>query len=70
MKSHLAYPMGMAKPNVCPECDYEFKGKGWEGIDAHWRANHNQIKRYEECAAADFTGQIQAQGQTLLTRGL
>lgn len=36
------------KPRRCPECDYLFKGNGWDGIDAHWRANHNHIKPYED----------------------
>jgi hypothetical protein len=36
------------KPLQCPECDHVFKGKGWEGIDAHWRTSHNHIKSYEE----------------------
>lgn len=39
----------MAKtPNVCPECGHEFKGKGWEGIDAHWKAEHGHLMSYEE----------------------
>jgi hypothetical protein len=33
---------------VCPECDHEFQGNGWSGIDAHWRADHAHIMRYEE----------------------
>jgi hypothetical protein len=33
---------------VCPECGHEFHGNGWDGIDAHWRANHAHIVRYEE----------------------
>lgn len=34
----------------CPVngCRHEFGGKGWEGIDAHWRAEHNAIQPYEE----------------------
>ena len=24
----------------CPECDHVFKGHGWDGIDAHWKAKH------------------------------
>jgi hypothetical protein len=39
----------MAKENkVCPECGHEFQGNGWDGIDAHWRANHAHVMRYEE----------------------
>ena len=33
---------------VCPECGYEFRGNGWDGIDAHWRGEHATIMRYEE----------------------
>lgn len=34
--------------NVCPECGHEFQGNGWDGIDAHWRAKHDKIMRYED----------------------
>jgi hypothetical protein len=39
----------MPKTNakVCPECDHEFQGNGWDGIDAHWKARHEQIMPYE-----------------------
>lgn len=33
---------------VCPECQHTFQGNGWDGIDAHWRAKHEQIMPYEE----------------------
>jgi hypothetical protein len=46
----------MAKPKNCPQCNREFRGKGWEGIDAHWRANHNQIMRYEDARLLILTG--------------
>jgi len=35
-------------PKICPECDHEFKGNGWDGIDAHWRAKHEDIMPYED----------------------
>lgn len=35
------------KNKACPECGHAFKGKGWEGIDAHWRAKHEAIMSYE-----------------------
>jgi len=35
-------------PNVCPECDHPFRGKGFDGIDAHWRAKHEHIIPYSE----------------------
>ena len=33
---------------VCPECGHIFQGKGWEGIDAHWRSKHGSIMSYKE----------------------
>jgi hypothetical protein len=32
---------------VCPECGHEFQGNGWDGIDAHWKANHAHVMSYE-----------------------
>lgn len=32
-------------PRVCPECGHVFQGKGWDGIDAHWRAKKHQHER-------------------------
>jgi hypothetical protein len=32
----------------CPECPHVFRGKGWEGIDAHWKAKHEHLVPYEE----------------------
>ena len=39
--------------NVCPVCGYQFKGNGFDGIDAHWRAEKNRVdhedkKPYEQ----------------------
>ncbi len=34
--------------NVCPECGHQFKGNGFDGIDAHWRAKHEAIMPYRE----------------------
>jgi hypothetical protein len=34
--------------NVCPECGYRFKGNGFDGIDAHWRAKHEGIMPYKD----------------------
>jgi len=33
---------------ICPLCGHRFQGNGWDGIDAHWRAKHQNILRYEE----------------------
>jgi hypothetical protein len=35
----------------CPECDHVFKGNGFDGIDAHWRAKHKDIMPYEKAWA-------------------
>lgn len=33
---------------TCPECGHAFNGKGWGGVDAHWRAYHEDIMPYHE----------------------
>jgi hypothetical protein len=35
-------------PNICPECDHQFKENGFDGIDAHWRAKHEHLMPYSE----------------------
>ena len=35
-------------PKVCPECGHRFQGQGWEGIDAHWRARHEDVMSFEQ----------------------
>lgn len=48
---------GMAKHGkLCPECDHEFRGNGWTGIDAHWKAWHNRIMRYEDAWVLIWSG--------------
>jgi hypothetical protein len=34
--------------NVCPECGHQFRGNGFDGIDAHWRAEHESIMPYKD----------------------
>ena len=41
----MSNPVGAAG-KVCPECGHQFKGKGFDGIDAHWRAKHEVIMPY------------------------
>ena len=36
------------EPKVCPECGHTFKGNGWDGIDAHWKAKHNSLMPYQD----------------------
>lgn len=38
----------MTEERICPECGHVFQGIGWEGIDAHWRAKHEDALSYEE----------------------
>lgn len=40
----------------CPECDREFRGKGWEGIDAHWKAKHQDVMSYEQAWPSIIAG--------------
>jgi hypothetical protein len=35
------------RPRICPECKHVFQGNGWDGVDAHWKANHEDIMPYE-----------------------
>lgn len=32
---------------ICPLCGHQFQGNGWDGIDAHWRAHHEDACSYE-----------------------
>ena len=32
---------------MCPECGHDFKGNGWDGIDAHWKSEHENIMPYK-----------------------
>ncbi len=38
----------LVEAKTCPECGHVFKGNGWDGIDAHWRAKHEDIMSYEQ----------------------
>ena len=44
-------------PRICPECQHVFQGNGWDGIDAHWRAKHDGVMRYEEAWPLIKSGQ-------------
>src|SRR5450432_3048866 len=48
-------PRGQAER--CPECGHEFQGKGWDGIDAHWKAKHEQVMRYVDAWPLIQSGQ-------------
>ncbi len=38
----------MTVENACPECEHKFKGNGFDGIDAHWKARHERIMPYKQ----------------------
>jgi pyruvate dehydrogenase complex dehydrogenase (E1) component len=38
----------MNAAKVCPECGHTFKGNGWDGIDAHWKAKHDNLMPYRD----------------------
>lgn len=47
--TRLAAPKKTGKASaskICPECGHKFRGNGWDGIDAHWRAHHEEIMPY------------------------
>lgn len=33
---------------TCPECGHPFAGNGFDGIDAHWKSEHENIMPYKE----------------------
>jgi hypothetical protein len=39
-------------PSQCPECAQVFKGRGWEGVDAHWKSKHTDVMPYEDFLAS------------------
>lgn len=68
-------------PSICPECRHQFNGNGFDGIDAHWRANHERIMSYSEAwplirsgtyprrtgSIKDFSGSLAKEGTPKLT---
>jgi hypothetical protein len=44
-RTPMSNPVGAAG-KVCPECGHQFKGNGFDGIDAHWRSKHEAIMPY------------------------
>ena len=47
---------------VCPECGHVFQGNGWDGIDAHWRAKHEDVMPYEKAWPELQAGTYQNEG--------
>jgi hypothetical protein len=50
-----AQPAKKQAAKVCPECGREFVGS-FGGIDAHWRANHEQVMPYDEARQSILSG--------------
>jgi hypothetical protein len=48
---------------VCPECRHVFRGKGWEGIDAHWKAKHEHLLPYQEAWPRILAGEYKSTGR-------
>jgi hypothetical protein len=36
------------RERMCPECGHQFRGSGFDGIDAHWRAEHESLIPYKD----------------------
>jgi hypothetical protein len=67
--------------NICPECGHRFRGNGFDGIDAHWRAKHEHVMPYSQAwpliksgtyprrtgSIADFCGSLAKKGTPKLT---
>jgi hypothetical protein len=32
----------------CPECAQVFQGRGWSGVEAHWKAHHGDVMSYDD----------------------
>lgn len=47
VESSSARRLEPGAPRECPSCDHVFRGAGWDGIDAHWKAKHEAGVKYE-----------------------
>lgn len=45
-------PRSRRWPRQCPECAQVFQGRGWAGIESHWRSQHPDVMAYEDFLAA------------------
>ncbi len=41
-------PRSRKWPRQCPECAQVFQGRGWAGIESHWRRQHGDVMSYED----------------------
>jgi len=51
--------------NICPGCDHQFRGIGFDGIDAHWRAKHESVMPYAEAWPLIRSGTYPRQNGTI-----
>lgn len=45
-------PRSRSWPCQCPECAQVFRGRAWEGIEAHWQAHHPDVMPYQDFLAS------------------
>ncbi len=64
-RSPARIPVVPYSSKVCPVCGHTFQGKGWEGIDAHWRAKHEDIMPYGEAWPLLREGAYQKEAQKM-----
>lgn len=50
---------------TCPECDKKFNGLGFTGVDAHWKAEHEQVMPYSEAWPLIRAGEYRRGGPAL-----
>lgn len=55
-------PLVEGVASVCPECGHLFKGNGFDGIDAHWRAKHEDVMPYRDAWPLIRTGSYKRRG--------
>jgi len=58
----LATGKNRNKKRVCPECEYRFRGNGFDGIDAHWKARHQDVMPYPQAWPLIKAGKYQRHG--------
>ena len=60
----MAAPREVKIDNICPECGHRFRGNGFDGIDAHWRAKHEHLMPYREAWPLIRTGTYNGRGSS------
>ena len=58
--------LGREEQCICPECGYRFRGNGWDGIDAHWRAKHESVMPYSKAWPLIKAGSYRPSGKSTL----